>query len=511
VSLVHEALDRNARRRPRSTFLFDEGAAHSFAAVASRSEGIACGLRAVGITEGERVAVILPNSAAFVATLFGVLRAGAVAVPIHPDTTAARLATLLADSGASVVIAAGAMSRVVEPATRASSTVRAVAWEGPGAPPSGVDLADLGASRRADPSAPRISEEDLAAILYTSGSTGVPKGVMLSHLNLLSSAGSIGAYLHNRPDDIVAGILSMAHGYGLQQVLVGSVVGYAVHIERSFAFPFEVMERLAEARVTGLAAVPSMYATILRSRAIGELDLSSIRYLTNAADALPTSFIPRLREVFPSAGLYCMYGMTECTRAAYLEPERVAEKPGSVGRPIPDMDAWVVGPDGRPAATGEVGELVIRGSGVMRGYWGRPRETAAVLGPGFDRTGSPVNRVLRSGDLFREDPDGDLWYVGRRDDVFKTRGEKVAPREVEGAIYELDGVSEVVVVGVPHPSDGHAVKAFVLLRPGVTLDEQQVRRHCRRRLPAHLVPRFVEFPDDLPRTASGKVRRARLS
>ena len=510
MNLVHELLEERARRSPHSTFLIADGESHTFAGIDARSSAIAAGLDDLGVRAGDRVAIVLPNSTAFVASLYGVLKAGAVVVALNPDTTAERLAFVLADCEVRVVIATAALRVVAGEAVAASESVVAVVWDGPGSLAGDLTLDALAASASSGDAVhagARRIDADLAAIIYTSGSTGTPKGAMLTHRNLRSSAASIAAYLGNQPDDVVAGILPMSFGYGMQQVLVGAQVGYAVLVERSFVFPVDVMARIVEHRVTGLPGVPSLFSAILGLPHLADLDLSAVRYLTNAAANLPVPFIPRLQAAFPRASVFCMYGLTECTRVSYLDPARLHDKAGSVGMAIPNMEAWVQLPDGRRAAPGEVGELVVRGSGVMPGYWRRPAETADALRPG------PLgeDRVLHTGDQFRADADGFLYYVGRTDDVFKTRGEKVAPREIEGVLYELDSVAEAVVIGVPHELDGQAVKAFVVPRAGAVLDEAIVRRHCRRRLPSHLVPRFVEVRASLPRTESGKIRRTELA
>lgn len=505
MNLIHHVLEEQARRAPDSTFLIESGAFYPFGVVEAMSRGIAANLQAGGLRKGDRVALVMPNSVALVASMFGVLRAGGVAVPINPDTTAERLGVILDDCGVSVVIANSMTRTVVAAAVQSSASVSRTIWDGPTLEGE-TGLADLAGDQQTPLAAPRLIDQDLALIIYTSGSTGASKGVMLSHLNVCSSAASIASYLGNTPDDIVLGVLPMSYGYGLQQVLVGSLVGYAVMIERSFAFPVEVMGRIAANRVTGIPGVPSMFSAILRTPGLDSLDLSAVRYLTNAADALPTAHIPKLRSIFGSARLFCMYGLTECTRVSYLNPDRLADKAGSVGTAIPNMEAFVVTSDGERAGPGEVGELVVRGSGVMLGYWNKPRETAKAIYPGP----AAGDRLLRSGDLFRTDVDGFLWFVGRKDDVFKTRGEKVAPKEVEGVIYELETVAEVAVIGVPHDVDGMAVKAFVVPRPGATIDETTIRRYCRSRLPSHLVPRFVEVRKSLPRTQSGKIRKTEL-
>jgi len=506
VNLVHQLLEESARRAPDSTFLIEEGREFTFAAIDTMSTRIAAGLQDGGLRRGDRVALVMPNSVQLVASLFGVLRAGGVVVTLNPDTTADRLAYVLGDCEVRIVIAAASVRAIVETAVGRCPSVSLTVWDGEAATEREVTLGDLMGTTATMRTTPLI-DVDLAAIIYTSGSTGEPKGVMLMHRNLCASADSIAAYLENTADDLVACVLPMSYGYGLQQVLVGALVGYAVLIERSFAFPNDVMGRISAHRVTGLPGVPSMFSTILQMPRLTDLDLSSVRYITNAAANLPVAHIPRLQKVFGRARIFCMYGLTECTRVSYLDPDRLADKVGSVGFAIPNMEAFILLPDGRRAAPGEVGELTVRGSSIMLGYWRKPEATAAVL----LRGDIPEERFLRTGDQFKTDQDAFLYFVGRTDDVFKTRGEKVAPREIEGVIYEMETVAEVVVVGVPHDIDGHAVKAIVVPRRGALLDERAVRVHCRARLPSHLVPRFIELRDALPRTESGKIRKSGLA
>ncbi len=277
-------------------------------------------------------------------------------------------------------------------------------------------------------------------------------------------------------------------------------------LERSFAYPYEVLGRFAAHRVTVMPGVPTIFATILGMAPLDGLDLSSLRMVTNAAAALPAAHLRRLGELLPGAGLVEMYGLTECTRVCCLDPALAAERPGSVGRPIPNTEAYVVDEQGRRTAPGEVGELVVRGAHVMRGYWGKPEATALRLRDGD----IPGEKVLYTGDLFRADDDGFLYFVGRTDDVFKCRGEKVSPGEVEQVLYQLDGVAEAAVVGVPDEIDGMAVKAVIALRNGTSLTTDDVRRHCRTWLEPAMVPRQVEIRAELPKTDSGKIRKAEL-
>ncbi len=522
--LVHQFLSETATRTPEHTALIAGDASITFADLDRQSDAVARSLQSAGVVRGDRVAVMLENSIEFVAGLFGALKAGAVYVPVNPSTKADKLAYILTDADVRAIIAPAALARQVLPAVGEAPHLVATLWVGSAVPAGagGLSYAEIVSAAHRVPSDARLIErkpterkawdqglidQELAAILYTSGTTGRPKGVMLSHANLVNTTWSISTYLENTPDDVVLCVLPLTFGYGLSQVLTGARVGFTVVLERSFAFPADTLARMVKHRITGLPGVPTFFSTLLGMEALKTADLSSLRYLTNAAAPLPAAHADRLRDRFPDAAFYSMYGMTECcTRICYLDPKDLDAKPGSVGRAIPNCEAYVVDECGHRAAPGVVGELVVRGANVMRGYWNRPEENAKRM-----RTGPLGETLLYTGDLFKADADGYLYFVSRKDDVFKCRGEKVSPKEVENALYELDAVAEAAVVGVPDPADGMAVKAYVVPRPGSALSEALIRQHCRGRLESHLVPKFVEIRDELPKTESGKIKRAMLA
>jgi acyl-CoA synthetase (AMP-forming)/AMP-acid ligase II len=249
-----------------------------------------------------------------------------------------------------------------------------------------------------------------------------------------------------------------------------------------------------------------MFAMLAELKSIASYDLTRVRYVTNTAAALGVRHIAAIRQMFPRARLYSMYGLTECKRCTYLPPEDLDRKPGSVGIAIPNTELWIVDERDRRVGPGVVGELVIRGATVMRGYWEKPEATARKLRPGP----LPGETVLYTGDLCKLDEDGYLYFVSRMDDVIKSRGEKVAPKEVEAAILELPGVKEVAVIGVPDDILGQAVKAFVVVEAGATLSARDVVRGCQARLEPLLVPKHVVMTDALPRTATGKIKKTDL-
>jgi long-chain acyl-CoA synthetase len=471
------------------------------------SDALGRGLQEAGLLPGDRVAVFMDNSPDLVVTLFGIAKAGGAFVIVNPTTKGDKTAYVLNDCEARALVATSSFARNLLP-TLDTTSVTTTIWaeDPPTAAPNAIPLSAL-TGGRSRPQDPGVGVEDLATIVYTSGSTGRPKGVMLTHRNLDHSTWSISTYLQNVPEDIVASALPLSFGYGLIQVLVGARIGYTTLLERSFAYPYDVMRRIANHRATAFPGVPSMFATILQMGSFEELDLSSIRYVTSAAAHWPPAHIRRIQARLPQARLFSMYGLTECTRVTYLDPDRLEDKIRSVGKAIPNMEADVVDEAGRHVPPGVVGELVVRGPGVMRGYWGKPDETAERLRD--DET--PGEKVLYTGDQFWMDDEGFLYFVGRKDDIFKSRGEKVSPKEIESVLYELETVAEAAVVGVPDPIDGSAIKAIVVAREGVSLAEQEVRLHCRKRLENHLVPKIVEVRSSLPKTDSGKIHRAALT
>jgi long-chain acyl-CoA synthetase len=506
VRLAHEFLDRCADAMPDKVAVVDGSGRHTFGEIAADSVRAATWLQAHGVERGDRVLIVADNSASVVMWVFATLRAGGVFVVVNPTTKSDKLAFLIEDSGARAVVGGKSAARELVTALRSRAVANAVWLDEVPEGVDGVTAADALATA-GDLREPGAIDADLAAIIYTSGSTGTAKGVMLTHRNIVHNAWSISTYLGLDADDVVICLLPLSFDYGLFQIFMGARLGFSVVLERSFAYPYDVLKRIAEARVTVLPGVPTIFASLLAMAPFDGLDLSALRVLTNTAAALPPSHIDRLREAFPGAQLFAMYGLTECTRVCYLEPSRLDDKVGSVGRAMPNTEVYVVDPEGRPVPPGVVGELVVRGASVMRGYWQRPRETDDWLRPGVNQG----ELVLHTHDRFRADEEGFLYFVGRSDDILKTKGEKVSPLEIETVLYELAEVKEVAVIGVHDEIDGTAIKAIIVPRSDAQVDVRAIRNHCRARLENYMVPKYIELSDELPKTESGKIRRASLT
>ena len=503
MTTLDEDLRRAAAAAPGKEALVVDGGARriSFAELDAAAGALAARLHALGVECGERVVLLLPNGAEAAIAIYGTLRAGAAFVPLNPTIKADKLAYVLRDCAAAAVVTDAALEPIAREACAQAPSVRHVLVA-----PDELAAEPAGAGRAL--SAPPVSV-DLAAIVYTSGSTGRPKGVTLSHANMTFAAGSIVTYLEMGPDDRVLCVVPLSFDYGLYQLLMCVRVGATLVLERGFAFPGRVLELLARERVTGFPGVPTIFQ-LLTAAGGGDSairELPCLRFLTNTAAALAPATIDALRAAFPSARLYSMYGLTECKRVAWLPPAQLDARPDSVGIPIPGTEAWIEDDDGRRVPPGEVGELIVRGAHVMQGYWNDPEATAERLRPGR----WPWERVLATGDLFRADEEGFLSFVGRRDDIIKSRGEKVAPREVEAVLHALDGVRTAAVIGAPDRLLGEAIVAYVVPCEGAELRPAALRRACAERLEDYMVPARVELREALPTTPNGKIDRRALA
>jgi amino acid adenylation domain-containing protein len=517
--LVSGFLERSAASAPEKTAVVFDGRRYSYASVDRAANRLGHLLRANGVIRGDRVVIQLDNGVTAVAAVFGTSKASATFVPISPQTPGERLAYLLNDCQASALIttAQGAAALFATAAELPHLRVLMVIDSDQEGCVGGIRI--VAATRAtlfedemrcrsidSDTRPPQQNIDiDLAAVMYTSGSTGRPKGVMLTHLNMRTVSASIVQYLANTADDVILNVLPMSHGYGLYQALTACRVGATLVIERSFAYPHVVLAAMERERATGFALVPTIAGTMARVD-LRKYDLSSLRYITSAAAALPVERIRRLRAALPHVALFSMYGLTECQRVSFLSPDEIDARPDSVGKGMPNEEVYIADEHGRPVGPGVVGELVVRGAHVMHGYWNLPDETARRLRPGS----LPHQRLLYTGDLFRMDEEGYLYFVARSDDMIKTGGEKVSPNEVENLVYQLDAVEEVAVVGVPHDTLGQAVRAIVALKAGASLTTAQVRGHCARFLEPWMVPSVVHFVSALPHTASGKIDKRAL-
>jgi len=514
VPLLQDYLIQSARELSDKVALVCMKQRLTYGELDAKSNVLAHSLVAAGVKRGDRVVIFADNTVETVISFWAVLKANAVVSIVNPLTKSDKLSYLLEDCRPTALITDAHIHSVFADPARECSHLKRVIVSGT------IDDAKLAALPHAQRWADAIEggdsvtapartciDIDLAAIIYTSGSTGDPKGVMLTHRNMLTAGTSIASYLELQQDEVILGVLPLAFDYGLYQMIMAFRSGARLVLERSFTFPAQILNLMVAEGVTGFPGVPTIFSILAELKSLKDYDLSKIRYVTNTAASLPVKHILMLRDIFPAARIYSMYGLTECKRCTYLPPKDIDRKPSSVGIAIPNTEMWIVDEDGNKVAPGTIGQLVIRGATVMKGYWEKPEATAKKLKPGP----LPGEQVLFTGDHCKMDEEGYLYFVGRMDDVIKSRGEKVAPKEVENMLMNIPGVKEAAVIGVPDDILGQAVKAFVVLEEGVTLTEKQLQKECQSRLENFMVPKFIAMVPNLPKTDTGKIKKTGLS
>lgn len=462
-----------------------------------------------GVAPGDRVALLLDNGLDYLSAFFGILRAGAAVVGINPANTPRDVGYVLNHCSARAVIVQPRGLQALGAALRERNDTAAVLVSLP--PPAGAAAA-LPAGLRCcwlydEPArgplvrSPHRGDDALAAIIYTSGTTGKPKGVMLTHRNLMANTASIVDYLDLTTADSVMVVLPFYYSYGLSLLLTHTFVGGRLVIDNRFAYPNKILEVMEREAVTGFAGVPSTFAILVYKSAIAQYSLPSLRYLTQAGGPMAPALIEEIGRLLPRTAVFIMYGQTEASaRLSYLEPRLLAAKLGSIGKAIPGVELRLLDRHGRAVPPGEVGEIVARGDNIMAGYWDAPEETAAVLRP----------EGLRTGDLARVDEDGFFFIVSRKSDMIKSGAHRISPKSIEDVLAEHEDVFESAAVGFPDRILGEGIALFVVPRDGAGLTESEVVRHCRKHLPRYKVPQRVILTDRLPKTPSGKVRRPRL-
>ena len=503
---LHGLLLSSADRNPDRAAVVQGTRATTYGELAQSAARFAATLRRLGVSKGDRVAILIDGSAEYPMAYYGTAMAGAVAVPLSDDARARSLVSILAHSEARVVVIGGRNLGLLEGETDALPDLSAIVTLGP-APawqdPRVVTLAFEEALASEDELRGGIaSGDDPVAIQYTSGTTGEKKGVLLSHRNLTANAASIIEYLALSEDDVAGMVLPFYYVYGGSILHTHMAVGGTIALLGSIAFPIRVVEGLVEHRCTGFSGVPSTFARLLSLDRLRAHDLSALRYVTQAGAAMSREMAGRVRAALPGASLYIMYGQTEASaRLAYLPPQDAERKAGSVGIPIPGVELDVLDGDGARCAPGVVGEVVARGANITRGYFRNPEATLRALRP----------NGLHTGDLGYLDEDGYLFLVGRETEMIKSGAHRIAPREIEEVIELDDQVAECAVVGKPDPLLGQAIVAFVVIRDGASLDSKDVLRRCRDELPRAKMPAEIRFVSELPRTQNGKLSRRVLA
>jgi Acyl-CoA synthetases (AMP-forming)/AMP-acid ligases II len=512
---IEDLLKRSARRFPGKAALVFESKILTYGELDDLSSRFANALLAAGIEREERVIIYLDNSIESVVAIFGTAKANGIFSMVNSMTKASKLSFIVGSLRPRFIVTQTRLLGTCNEAVANAPFVEQIFVTDKGEAKLGAPKSPMGKQRLfwrvveaavADEPLPPAIDLDLAYVIYTSGSTGVPKGVMMTHQSSVMGAGAMIEYLDSRDDDVILSIIPLSFDYGLYQIIMTAMLGATLHLELSFAFPNRIMRKLASEGITTFPLVPTTAAIIVGLKGLVPGSVPTLRCITSTAAPLPPAHSARLQELFPSARIFSNYGLTETIRSTYLPPEEIRNRPTSVGKAIPNTEAFIVDAQGQRVGPGVVGELVIRGANLLRGYWQNEEATEKVLRPGI----YPWEKMFHTGDLFVADPDGFLYFKGRMDDVIKSRGEKVAPREVEDVLYQLKGVREAAVIGVPDPVQGLAVRAVLALELDCTLKARDVQVHCARYLEDYMVPSSVEFRGELPKTESGKILRREL-
>jgi amino acid adenylation domain-containing protein len=466
----------------------------TYAELLRRAESHAAWLKEHGVRRGDHVVIFLQRSVEAVVALFGTWFAGGVAVMANERLRSQQVDHIVQHSEASCVVTDDRQLRAVPrfPCDRVINVDREVPLEaGPHEPLAGAEL---------------------ALLIYTSGSTGLPKGVMLSHDNLLAGARIVSGYLNLTERDVILSVLPFSFDYGLNQLLTALSVGGTLVIQRSM-FPYDISQTLLRERVTGLAAVPPFWVQLCGKHSpFLKTSYPDLRYITNSGGRFPEALVLQMRAAHPQTQIYLMYGLTEAFRSTYLPPDEVDRRPSSMGKAIPEVDILVLNDRGMPCRPGEVGELVHCGGTVSLGYWRDPETTARMFRPHPLRQDAEGGheRVVFSGDLVTTDPDGFLYYVGRKDKQFKSRGVRVSPEEIERGILSSRLVSQVVSFSVPRDDGDNDIVAAVIAADWSRFREEALDEFCRKEMPEYMWPRVIWTLTAFPLTSSGKPDRCEI-
>ena len=521
--LLHQSLAEHAQQAPDATALLFKKETISYGHLHDEVEATARGLLALGIQAGERVAIYLPKQPETVYGIFGALCAGASLVPVNPLLKPRQVAYILTDCNVRVLITSSQRLKLLEciladcpdlhtvvvvedepPMLDEAPTQALMGW------PNFLNPPATGTQTK-----PHIRiDSDMAAILYTSGSTGSPKGVVLSHRNMVAGADSVASYLENTSQDRLLAVLPLSFDAGLSQLTTAFSVGASV-VLMDYLLPRDVIRAVCRYKVTGLAAVPPLWNQLVGLEWPEEA-ARSLRYITSTGGAMPVATTKTLQRALPDTKIFLMYGLTEAFRSTYLPPDQVDIRPESIGKAIPNAEILVINEKGEQCKPGEPGELVHRGALVAMGYWNNPEKTAERFKPCPGQAPElPITELaVWSGDQVKTDEEGFLYFIGRQDEMIKTSGYRVSPTEIEEVIYSSGLAAGVVALGLPHPALGQAILLIVTHNddtPQNTSLEDDVAAHCRRELPNFMVPLAVIIRESLPHNQNGKIDRKALS
>jgi len=504
--IVSDYLERSTKLFPNKTVLKFGDRNYSYQEIDGLVNNLSTNLKKIGIGYQDRILITTGNKPETIISILAASRIGSIFVPINPHLKWDKFSSVCKTSQPACIVMDEAMEENIIKEKENLEKVQFISCGQSSI--SGIDRVRF---HRFDTITEKFLSEykvnkpidvDIASIMFTSGSTGEPKGVTLTHGNIDSASSSIIQYLKNTSEDIILNSIPLSFDYGMYQALMAIKFGGTIILERSFAFFNLLLERIHNEKVTGFPIVPTMAEILFKLGNLKDFDLSSLRYITNTAQALSPTTIIKLKKLFPDVEIYSMYGLTECKRVSYLDPKLVLEKPTSVGKAIPNTEIFIIDEKGmRINEPGKIGELGVRGPHIMLGYWNDPITTEKVIIKG----NFPGDRVLLTGDMFKFDDEGDFYFIGRKDNLVKIGGEKASPVEVERVIESIDGITSCIVISVPDIILGNK---FICIACRMNdISEEYVKKYCSERLEKFLLPKKIIFVNELPLTSNGKIDR----
>jgi acyl-CoA ligase (AMP-forming) (exosortase A-associated) len=513
---LHDLLANCVRRDPGNVAVVDGTAEHTYEDLERASSALGAALVESGVKKGDRVGVYMEKSWEAIVAMLATSRIGAAYVNINPLFKPLQVAYVAQDCDVRVMIGDSAKLDDLEPGTVSGTAY--YRGDRPSEETAGrlEDLAGVLRDGDVPEAQRRVSEVDLATILYTSGSTGMPKGVATSQRNVVVGAQIVSTYLENTPRDRILSALPLNFDAGMSQFTTALRVGATLVLQRS-RLPGDLLRALRRHEITGVTGVPPLWALLLRSaKGIEAEPLEHLRYIANTGGRIPQANLDELRRLLDPSGtkIYLMYGLTEAFRSTYLPPEEVDRGSTCIGKAIPNTEILVINKEGRECAPDEPGELVHRGPTVAMGYWGNEEATRQAYRP--NPLASPelldVERVVYSGDTVRRDEEGFLYFIGREDAMIKSQGYRLSPEEVENLLIGSGLVHEACAFGVEDPAVGQLVMAVVSLRDGGDkVAVETIREHVIKNGPPYMVPKQIVVLDELPKTGSGKIDRKGIS
>jgi len=516
IETLPDLISQAARRNGGSPALRFKKVTLDYDELQSVVRQFSAGVQALGLKRSDRVAIYADKQIETVTAMFGASLAGGVFVPVNGLLKAQQVAYILNDCAVhTLVTTAARLAQLKSVLPDCPALQHVVVMDNNSPDPSEFSKNCVGwsalmaVSEAATPS--RVIASDMASIMYTSGSTGLPKGVVLSHANMVIGASSVASYIENVASDRILAILPLSFDAGLSQLTTGFYVGACI-VLHNYLLPGDVVRIVEREAITGITAVPPLWMQLTEQKWSGGI-ADSVRYFANTGGKMPRETLRQLRAIFRKADPFLMYGLTESFRSTYLPPSEVDNRPDSMGKAIPNVEILVVAKDGSTCAPGEVGELVHRGPLVSLGYWNDPQRTAARFrpAPGQPRELPNPELAVWSGDSVKTDEDGFLYFVSRMDEMIKTSGYRVSPAEIEEVVYSTGLVAEVAALGIPHPKLAHAI--VLVAKPKVAGGEptEALLERMRPEIPNYMVPHAIHWKESLPRNANGKLDRRALA